>query len=67
MKTRGFRFLNPGFRNLRKKKLGKEDKGCSLLKIGAEICEGDEHRRFQFSQSGSSLNGRNLFTELPFL
>ena len=28
---------------------------------------GDESRRFQFLESGKSLNGQNLFTELPFL
>ena len=26
----------------------------------------DERRKFQFFESGDSLNGRNLFTELPF-
>ena len=35
--------------------------------IGAEIWEGDERRYFKFLESGDSLNGRNLFTELPFL
>ena len=32
-----------------------------------EIWEGDERRKFQALESGDSLNGRNLFTELPFL
>ena len=36
-------------------------------KVGAEIWEGDEHRKFQFLESGDSRNGRNLFSELPFL
>ena len=36
-------------------------------KPGAEIWEGDERRRFQFLKCGDSLNGQNLFTELPFL
>ena len=35
--------------------------------LGTEIWEGDEHRKFQFLESGASLNGRNLFTELSFL
>ena len=33
--------------------------------VGAEIGEGDERRKFQFLESGNSLNGRNLFIELP--
>ena len=37
------------------------------IAIGAEIWEGDERRKFQFLESGDSLKGRNLFTELPFL
>ena len=36
-----------------------------LTNLGAEIWEGDERRRFRFIESGDSLNGRNLFTELP--
>ena len=36
-------------------------------KLGVEIWEGDEHRKFQFVKSGDSLNGGNLFSELPFL
>ena len=35
--------------------------------VGAEIWEGDERRKFQCLESGDSLNGRNLFNELPFL
>ena len=38
-----------------------------LWVVGAEIWEGDECRRFQFLESGNSLNGRNLFNELSFL
>ena len=29
--------------------------------------EGDEDSNFQFSESGGSLNGPDLFTEVPFL
>ena len=32
---------------------------------GSEIWEGDEHRRCQFSESGSPLTGPNLFSQLP--
>ena len=35
--------------------------------IGAEIWEGDERRKFQFVETGDSLNSRNLFSELLFL
>ena len=35
--------------------------------LGAEIWEGDERRKFRFLESGNSLNGQNLFNELPFL
>ena len=35
--------------------------------LEAEIWAGDERRKFQALESGDSLNGRNLFTELPFL
>ena len=41
-------------------------KDISGTEIGAEICEGDEHRKFQFLESGDALNGQNLFSELPF-
>ena len=40
---------------------------CLNLLLGAEIWEGDERRTFQLLEPGDSLNGRNLFTELPFL
>ena len=41
----------------------------SIQRVGAEIWEGDERRklRFGFSESSGSLNGPDLFTELPFL
>ena len=35
--------------------------------VGAKIWEEDEPRKFQFSESPGSLNGRNLFNQLPFL
>ena len=35
--------------------------------VRAEIWEEDECRKLQLLESGDSLNGRNLFTELPFL
>ena len=41
----------------------REGVGVFFLWIGAEIWEGDERRKFQFLESGDSLNGRNLFTE----
>ena len=34
--------------------------------FGAEKWEGDERRRFHFIESGVSLNGQNLFSELFF-
>ena len=37
------------------------------FKLGAETGEGDERRKIQFAESGGSLNGPDLFTELPFL
>ena len=36
-------------------------------RLGAEIWEGDERRKFQLIEFGDSLNGGNLFTELSFL
>ena len=36
-------------------------------KIRADFQEGDEDSNFQFSESGGSVNGPYLFTELPFL
>ena len=53
--------------SLRKNGLTSLFKEVRVFKVGAEIWEGDERRRFQFIESGDSLNGRNLFTELPFL
>ena len=38
-----------------------------LGKVGAEFWEGDERSKIQFLQSGSVLNGPDLFTELPLL
>ena len=35
--------------------------------IRAEFWEGDETATFQFSESGGSVNGPDLFTESPFL
>ena len=35
--------------------------------VRADFYEGDEDSNFQFSESGGSLNGPDLFTELPFL
>ena len=35
--------------------------------VTAEIWEGDDHRYILFLESSESLNGRNLFSELPFL
>ena len=43
----------------------------TLFKTGpmlrADFREGDEDSNFQFSESGGSLNGPDLFTELPVL
>ena len=39
-------------------------------RVRADFREGDEDSNFffiQFSEAGGSLNGPNLFTELPFL
>ena len=33
----------------------------------ADFWEGDEDNNFSVSESGGSVNGPNLFTELPFL
>ena len=38
-----------------------------LIFVRAEIREGMRTATFQFSESGGSVNGPNLFTELPFL
>ena len=38
-----------------------------LHRIRADLREGDEDSNLQFSESGGSVNGPNLFTELPFL
>ena len=35
--------------------------------IRADCREGDEDITFQFSESGGSLTGPELFTDLPFL
>ena len=35
--------------------------------LGVEVWEGDERRKLECLESGDSPNGRNLFTELPFL
>ena len=43
---------------------------CAALcahQIRADFREGDEDGNFQFSESGGSLNGPDLFIELPFL
>ena len=34
--------------------------------LETQIWEGDERRNIQFSASGGSLNGPDLFAELPF-
>ena len=39
----------------------------SATAIGAEIWEGTEPRKIELSESGGSLNGPDIFTELPFL
>ena len=38
-----------------------------FLSFRADFREGDAKATFQFSESGGSLNGPDLFTELPFL
>ena len=35
-----------------------------IQNLGGEIWEGDERRKFQFLESGDSVNHRNLFSEL---
>ena len=39
----------------------------ALLPDHAENWEGDERRKLLFSESGGSLNGPHLPTDLPFL
>ena len=41
--------------------------GWAVPDTRADFREGDEDSNFQFSESGGSLNGPDLFTELPFL
>ena len=38
-----------------------------IHKIRADFGQGMRRATFQFSESGGSVNGPNLFTELPFL
>ena len=40
---------------------------CSRKILRADFREGDLAATFQFSESGGSLNGPDLFTDLPFL
>ena len=40
---------------------------CKFKKLRADFREGDDDSNLQFSESGGSLNGPDLFTELPFL
>ena len=47
--------------------LPKKPANWTHLTLTVEIWEGDEHSKSQFSESGDSLNGQNLCTELPFL
>ena len=42
-------------------------RGISQNSGPSHFWEGDEHRKIHVSESGTSLNGPNLFTELPFL
>ena len=56
----------------RKEKKTTEGTCCWMVQyfsqiLGAEIWEGNERRRFQCIESGDSLTGRNLSTELPLL
>ena len=37
-----------------------------MIHVRADFRDGDEESNVQFSESGGSLNGADLFTELPF-
>ena len=60
---KALRALPGSFRNF----LRKIPAVLGVWPVKVEIWGGDERRKFQFSESSGSLNGRNLFTELPSL